>query len=492
MSNDQVIEFLTDKLSKMRIAVIGDIMLDQYYYGEVKRISPEAPVPVNRVRRMTSVLGGAGNVAANLAGLGAHVYACGVTGHDAHRNILETKLQAAGIDFSGLYPSPDRSTITKLRVIGSRQQMLRLDFEEPGDLSTEEETTLLKWYEKRLDEGLDGIVLSDYAKGVCSDHFCQEVIRLAHGANVPVLVDPKGSNWNKYRGCDFITPNVKEMCEEAGVQVPNETEPLVRLARRAHDEFDIANVVVTRSEKGVTLVNDHEVITEAATAQEVFDVSGAGDTVASVLLAAAAGHLPLADALELSNKAAGIVVSKVGTYAVHRDELLKEVLSDHERVGHEYEPMSWEEAQRLVKTWQAAGETVVFTNGCFDILHTGHISYLEEAARLGDHLIVGVNTDASVKRLKGETRPLNGEVDRARILSALRCVDGVVLFGEDTPTELVRTLRPDLIVKGGDYKPEEVAGREYAGGVQILPFKDGYSTTGLIQKVVNLVKEGKL
>ena len=492
MRNDQVIQFLTDTLTRLKLVVIGDIMLDQYFYGEVKRISPEAPVPVNRVRRMTSVLGGAGNVAATLAGLGAKVYACGVTGDDAHRKILESKLSEAGIDASGLFRSPGRSTITKLRVIGSRQQMLRLDFEEPGDLTDEEERTLLKWFRRRLEEGIDGIVLSDYAKGVCSDHFCQEVIRLAHGAVVPVLVDPKGANWEKYRGCDFITPNVKEMNEEAGTQVPNETEPLVELAHRACRDFDIANVVVTRSEKGVTLVNAHEVITEAATAQEVFDVSGAGDTVASVLLASAAGRLSLADALELSNKAAGIVVSKVGTYAVHQDELLKEVLSETEHSGREYAPLSWEEAQRLVRTWQAAGETVVFTNGCFDILHSGHVSYLEEAACLGDHLLVGVNTDASVKRLKGESRPVNNEVDRARVLSALRCVDGVVLFGEDTPTELVRTLRPDLIVKGGDYRPEEVAGREYAGGVQILPFKEGYSTTGIIRKIMNLVKEVKL
>lgn len=492
MRNPRCIQFLTDTIQNLKIAVIGDVMLDRYVYGEVKRISPEAPVPVNHVRRMESVLGGAGNVAANLAGLGAKVFAAGVTGLDEHRASLEAKMAQAGIDYSGLFPMPGRRTITKLRVIGARQQMLRLDFEEPGDLTLEEEQKLLQWLETRLADGLNGIVLSDYAKGVCAAHFCQQVIALAHSAQVPVLVDPKGADWRKYTGCDFITPNVKEMCEAGGKTVPNETEPLVELAKKARDTFHIKNVVVTRSEKGVTLLNQNEVITEAATAREVFDVSGAGDTVAAVLLAAAAGGMPLAEALNLSNKAAGIVVSKVGTYPVHRAELLKEVLADEERKGQEYRPLTWDETASLAKTWRAAGEPIVFTNGCFDILHVGHVTYLEQASRLGKHLIVGVNTDASVKRLKGETRPLNGENDRARILAALGCVDAVVLFGEDTPTELIRRIKPDILVKGGDYKPEEVAGREFAGRVEILPFKEGYSTTGVIEKIVQFVKEGKL
>lgn len=492
MRNTQSTQFLTEDIQNLRIAVIGDVMLDRYVYGEVKRISPEAPVPVNRVRRMESVLGGAGNVAANLAGLGVKVYAAGVTGLDEHRESLEKKMAAAGIDYSGLLPMPGRSTITKMRIIGARQQMLRLDFEEPGDLAPEEERQLLDWLQKRLQEGLDGIVLSDYAKGVCSDHFCQMVIDLAHSAQVPVLVDPKGADWRKYAGCDFITPNVKEMCEAGGRVVPNETEPLVELAAKARDAFQIKNVVVTRSEKGVSLINRKEVITEAATARDVFDVSGAGDTVAAVLLAAVAGGLSLGEALKLSNKAAGIVVSKVGTYPVHREELLREVLASEEREGRDYRPLSWDEVTSLARTWQAAGEKIVFTNGCFDILHTGHVTYLEQASRLGQHLIVGVNTDASVKRLKGETRPLNQENDRARLLAALGCVDAVVLFGEDTPTELIRRIRPDILVKGGDYKPEEVAGREYAGRVEILPFKEGYSTTGVIRKIAELVKEGKL
>ncbi|RJU34150.1 D-glycero-beta-D-manno-heptose-7-phosphate kinase [Acidaminococcus sp. AM33-14BH] len=487
-----MIELLTEKITHLRIAVIGDVMLDRYAYGEVRRISPEAPVPVTRVKRLTSVLGGAGNVAANLAGLGVQVYVAGMTGEDDHRRVLEKKLRELGVDYSGLIASPKRSTITKMRIIGARQQMLRLDFEEPGDLLPDEEQALLQWLRKHLDEGLDGIVLSDYAKGTCSDRFCQMVITQARAAHVPVLVDPKGSDWAKYRGCDLITPNVKEMCEAAGKIVPNVTPALVELAQQARETFDIRYVVVTRSEKGVTLVGKDDVITKAATAQEVFDVSGAGDTVASVLLAAISGKLSLADALELSNKAAGIVVSKVGTYPVHKEELLREILADSQPESFDYRPMTWDEMARLTRTWQQAGETVVFTNGCFDILHAGHVQYLQQAAQLGNHLIIGVNTDDSVRRLKGQTRPFNHETDRARLLASLRDVDAVALFGEDTPTELIKKIRPDILVKGGDYKKEEVAGREYARTVEILPFKEGYSTTGLVEKIVTLVKEGKL
>ncbi|WP_302015217.1 D-glycero-beta-D-manno-heptose-7-phosphate kinase [Acidaminococcus intestini] len=492
MNSQSVIELLTEKITHLRIAVIGDVMLDRYAYGEVRRISPEAPVPVTRVKRLTSVLGGAGNVAANLAGLGVQVYVAGMTGEDDHRRVLEKKLRELGVDYSGLIASPKRSTITKMRIIGARQQMLRLDFEEPGDLLPDEEQALLQWLRKHLDEGLDGIVLSDYAKGTCSDRFCQMVITQARAAHVPVLVDPKGSDWAKYRGCDLITPNVKEMCEAAGKVVSNVTPALVELAQQARETFDIRYVVVTRSEKGVTLVGKDDVITKAATAQEVFDVSGAGDTVASVLLAAISGKLSLADALELSNKAAGIVVSKVGTYPVHKEELLREILADSQPESFDYRPMTWDEMARLTRTWQQAGETVVFTNGCFDILHAGHVQYLQQAAQLGNHLIIGVNTDDSVRRLKGQTRPFNHETDRARLLASLRDVDAVALFGEDTPTELIKKIRPDILVKGGDYKKEEVAGREYARTVEILPFKEGYSTTGLVEKIVTLVKEGKL
>ena len=490
MADFKITSFLTDKIQQLRIAVIGDVMLDRYFHGEVKRISPEAPVPVTKINRINSVLGGATNVAANLAHLGCKVFMGGITGEDENRQLLEKLMEEAGIDYSGLVSSPMRKTITKLRVLGGQQQMLRLDFEEVGDLFPQEREALTAWLDRLLEAGLDGVIVSDYAKGVCASGFVQDVIAKAHAKAVPVLIDPKGADWSKYAGCDFITPNLKEMCEAAGCAKENENAAVVDMAQSARTLFNIKNVVVTRSEKGMTLVNDKEVLHSPATAIEVFDVSGAGDTVAATLLAGVAGKLSLQEAVYMANRAAGIVVAKVGTYPVHRDELLKDLLTEERKQGRGYRTLSWEEIASLAATWKAAGETVVFTNGCFDIIHVGHVTYLEKARNLGKHLIVGLNTDASVQRLKGVTRPLVHELDRARVLAALACVDAVVLFDQDTPTELISKIRPDILVKGGDYKPEEVAGREYAGEVQIIDFEDGYSTTNVVNKIAELAKQG--
>ena len=490
MADFKITSFLTDKIQQLRIAVIGDVMLDRYFHGEVKRISPEAPVPVTKINRINSVLGGATNVAANLAHLGCKVFMGGITGEDENRQLLEKLMEEAGIDYSGLVSSPMRKTITKLRVLGGQQQMLRLDFEEVGDLFPQEREALTAWLDRLLETGLDGVIVSDYAKGVCASGFVQDVIAKAHAKAVPVLIDPKGADWSKYAGCDFITPNLKEMCEAAGCAKENENAAVVDMAQSARTLFNIKNVVVTRSEKGMTLVNDKEVLHSPATAIEVFDVSGAGDTVAATLLAGVAGKLSLQEAVYMANRAAGIVVAKVGTYPVHRDELLKDLLTEERKQGRGYRTLSWEEIASLAATWKAAGEPVVFTNGCFDIIHVGHVTYLEKARNLGKHLIVGLNTDASVQRLKGVTRPLVHELDRARVLAALACVDAVVLFDQDTPTELISKIRPDILVKGGDYKPEEVAGREYAGEVQIIDFEDGYSTTNVVNKIAELAKQG--
>ncbi|MDD4320390.1 MAG: D-glycero-beta-D-manno-heptose-7-phosphate kinase [Acidaminococcaceae bacterium] len=492
MHNSFCAQFLTEKIQNLKIAVIGDVMLDRYFYGEVTRISPEAPVPVNRVQRITSVLGGAANVAANLANLDCQVFIGGVTGQDDNCRHLEKMLADIGVDYSGLLKIRGRSTITKLRIVGATQQMLRLDFEEVGDLEPAETVTLNAWLAALLDKGLDGIIISDYAKGVCSADFCQKVITTANAYNVPVLVDPKGAIWDKYKSCDFITPNLKEMCEAAGRAVANDDQAVQEVADAARQKYGIKNVVVTRSEKGMSLVGRDRIIHEPATAIDVFDVSGAGDTVAATLLAAIAGKLPLEDAISLANKAAGIVVSKVGTYPVHREELLKEILAAERKVGSAYRPLSRVEAVSLAKTWRAAGEKVVFTNGCFDLLHVGHVTYLEKAAQLGKHLIVGLNSDASVTKLKGANRPLVHENDRARVLAALGCVDAVVLFSEATPAELIFELKPDVLVKGGDYKPEEVVGRENAGEVKIIDFEEGYSTTTIVERIAKLAKEGKL
>lgn len=493
MNNMDCTTFVAEKIQNLKIAVIGDVMVDRYFYGEVKRISPEAPVPVNRVRKVRSVLGGAANVAANLANLGCHVFVGGVTGDDENRLLLEELLQKEGIDFSGLIKSQRRSTVTKMRILGARQQMLRLDFEDVGDLAAEEADQIKQWLLQLIEQGLDGIAVSDYAKGVCSDAFCQWLIRMAEAHHLPILVDPKGTHWEKYEGCTFITPNLKEICEAAGQSVPNEDEPVLKLAQMARERYHIKNVVVTRSEKGMTLVGEKRmVIHSPAVALEVFDVSGAGDTAAAALIAAAAGGLSLPEAVYMANRAAGIVVGKVGTYPVHRDELLKDLLQEERKLGYGFRPLSWKEVGDLAQIWHQSGEKIVFTNGCFDILHVGHVSYLEKAAKLGKHLIIGVNSDASVQRLKGEPRPLVQELDRARILASLSCVDAVVIFQEDTPAKLIKLIRPDILVKGGDYLPDQVVGREYAGKVEIIEFEEGYSTTGLVEKIARLAREGKL
>ena len=493
MQGSECAKFLTEKIQNLKIAVIGDVMLDRYFYGDVKRISPEAPVPVNHVKRIESVLGGAANVAANLANLGCQVYVGGVTGNDGNREILEKKFKAVGIDYAGLLRSDARSTITKLRVIGATQQMIRLDFEEFSDLTSAEAVLLNDWLAGLFDQGIDGVIISDYAKGVCSDAFCQNAIKTAKAYHVPVLVDPKGENWEKYCGAEYITPNLKEMCEATGREVANEDDVILTVARTARNRYGIANIVVTRSEKGMTLVSTDELFVHCpSTAQEVFDVSGAGDTVAAALMASIAGGLAAAEAVYLANRAAGIVVSKVGTYPVHRNELLEDIINEERKHGFGYRPLSQDELTALSKSWHDCGEKIVFTNGCFDLLHVGHVTYLEKAAHLGRRLIVGLNTDASVRRLKGDSRPLTHELDRARVLAALSCVDAVVLFDEDTPAELIRKIKPDVLVKGGDYKPEDVVGKEDAGEVKIIDFEEGYSTTGIIETIAKLVKSGKL
>lgn len=486
-------KFLHDSLPNLRIAVIGDLMVDRYVFGDVSRISPEAPVPVNRVKQMKEVLGGAANVAANLANLDVHVYVGGVAGQDTHGNLLQDLLGSNGIDKSGVVISNERSTITKMRILGARQQMMRLDFETVRDVDQQEEEALIRWLTILCQKGLDGIVISDYGKGVCTDTLLRQVFNLANQYMIPTIVDPKGAQWNKYDGATFITPNVKELSERVGYSIRNDDDNIVTAAKEALDTNHIQYIIATRSEKGISVIaRDGRIWHNPATQQDVFDVSGAGDTVVATMICSIAANLSMRTALHVANGAAGIVVSKVGTYPIHRQELIDLWMSLQKGKSIEKSLYSWEEMKTLVRQWQDQGDTVVFTNGCFDILHRGHITYLQEAAQLGDRLIIGLNSDASVRRLKGEARPLVGEEDRAYLLSALSCVDGVVLFDEDTPSQLLETIRPNILVKGGDYKVEEVIGREFVDSVQILSFKDGYSTTNVVNKIANLVKDNKL
>ena len=490
-NKERVNEFFNNAITKLKIAVIGDLMLDRYYFGEVKRISPEAPVPVNRVHRESMTLGGAGNVANNLAQLGVQVFAAGLVGADSNKEQLLTLMQAQNIDTTGVIVSQERPTITKLRVIGGSQQMLRLDFEQAGILSNQEQTELQAWLDKLLSQGLDAVIISDYAKGVCTPELCQYIIKQAHYQKVPVLVDPKGSDWHKYAQADYITPNVKEMGECIGLDLINEDEAIIQAAQEAMSTYAVRNIVVTRSEKGLTYVGRGLVLSDQATAREVFDVSGAGDTMAATFMSAVAGKLVLEDCLQVANLAAGVVVGKVGTQPITRAELLESLqLANNNPICAKI--ASWEQAQLLIKNWQQQGKKVIFTNGCFDILHIGHANYLAQARNLGDKLVVGLNADSSVRALKGATRPLVDEEARAGLLASLACVDMVVLFAEQTPEQLLSVLRPDVLVKGGDYQLEQVLGREYVQEVALLDFTEGYSTSNLVEKISKLAKEGKL
>ena len=491
MSDTYIDKFLNETLTRLHIAVIGDIMVDRYIFGKVERISPEAPVPVNKVDHIMSTLGGAANVASNLANLDCHVYLSGLTGNDKNRENMLELLSEANIDASGLLVREGHSTTTKVRILGARQQMVRLDYEEIVPLNETEEKQLVCWLQKLLDNGLDGIILSDYNKGVLTDNVAAAIISAAAKAKVPVLVDPKGIDWSKYNGADFVTPNMKELSECVGHHVDNEGDAVVNAGRDILAKYNFANLMVTRSEKGITLISqNNQVWNNPATAQEVFDVSGAGDTVAAAFLAAIAGKLSIRASLQMANSAAGIVVAKVGTYPVHRRELLDLWQQRQPVRWAPYQPLSREGTAKKIREWQKNGETVVFTNGCFDILHRGHILYLQQAAMLGSHLVVGLNSDDSVHRLKGGVRPLVRQEDRAVLLSALACVDEVVIFEEDTPKELLAELRPDILVKGGDYKREEVIGRESVKRVEIISFEEGYSTTGLVEKIASYAKKG--
>lgn len=460
-----------------RVLVAGDVMLDRYWHGPTGRISPEAPVPVVRVTEREDRPGGAANVALNIAALGAGASLVGVTGGDEAEGILRERLAAAGIacDFQ---VAPGQPTITKLRVISRQQQLLRLDFEEPfHDLDTAPFT-------EQVVAGLKGagaLILSDYQKGALRD--CQALIQAARQAGVPVLVDPKGTDFSRYRGATLLTPNLAEF--EAVAGAVRSEEELVSKGQQLMEGLSLDALLVTRSEKGMTLLRrDQSALHLPARAREVFDVTGAGDTVISVLAVALAAGSPLEDAVALSNIAAGIVVGKLGTAVVSAPELRRAV---HQEGGIGRGVMTPEQLKVAIEDARAQGERIVFTNGCFDIIHAGHVGYLDTARRQGDRLIVAVNGDESIRRLKGPGRPINPLERRMAVLAALEAVDWVVPFHTDTPEPLLEALHPDVLVKGGDYSVDQVVGADivtgYGGEVRVLDFIDDVSTTKIVERI---------
>ncbi|GHY66795.1 sugar kinase, pfkB family [Vibrio cholerae] len=463
--------------SKAGVLIVGDVMLDRYWYGPTGRISPEAPVPVVKVEQSEERPGGAANVAMNIASLGGHAHIIGLTGQDEPANVLANKLTSLKVhcDFVAL---PDYPTITKLRVLSRGQQLIRLDFEDKFE-NTDAQLIL-----SRMESALPkvrAVILSDYAKGAL-EHV-QQFIQKAKAAGVPVFIDPKGSDFERYRGASLLTPNMSEF--EAVVGKVKSEQELVEKGFALIEKFDLGALLVTRSEHGMTLLRRGlEPFHLPTQAKEVYDVTGAGDTVISVLAASVAAGKPLDEACALANAAAGVVVGKLGTSTVSTIELAEAV---HGSRDTDFGVIGEDALIEAVKKAQARGEKVVMTNGCFDILHAGHVSYLNHAAELGDRLIVAVNTDESVKRLKGPGRPVNSTDRRMAVLAGLGAVDWVVPFGEDTPQRLIAAVLPDLLVKGGDYKPEEIAGGQEviaAGGeVKVLNFEEGCSTTEIIEAI---------
>jgi len=460
------------------VLVVGDVMLDSYWHGATSRISPEAPVPVVRIDLEEARLGGAGNVALNAAMLGAKTQLLGLSGQDASADQIEHLLHEHGV-ICQLHRVEGSKTITKLRVVSRHQQLIRLDFEDhfpnwDGD-------ALLADFTARLPE-VDVVILSDYAKGILRRS--GDLIAAARLAGIPVIVDPKGTDFERYRGASLITPNMAEF--EAVVGFCESESEIEQRGANLRDSLDLGAVLVTRSEKGMSLLaRGHAPLNLPTRAQDVYDVTGAGDTVVATLGVALAAGMPLDEAVALSNVAAGIVVAKLGTATVSPAELTHALSGEANHANRGV--FAQDDLLAQIKTARVNGDRIVMTNGCFDILHPGHIDYLEKARALGDRLIVAVNDDSSVRRLKGENRPVNSVEDRMRILSALACVDWVVSFSEDTPEQLYCKLLPDILVKGGDYTEDQVAGGECvkaAGGrVQILDFLPGHSTTALIYKI---------
>ena len=469
-------------LTGRRVAIVGDLMLDVYVGGSVSRISPEAPVPVLHVSSQRAVPGGAANVAANLATLGLHVRLVGVVGDDAARLQLLGALAACGeIDCSGLVVAPERQTIQKLRVIGEHQQIVRVDREDVAPFTPELRDRCIASLCAAVDD-CDLLVISDYGKGTCSDGLLRAAIDHAGAAGKPVIVDPKRRDLEAYRGATMLTPNRKELSEATGL--PCETDDEAAAAAAAAQRACGAAILLTRSEKGMSLFPvEGEALHLATVAQKVFDVSGAGDTVVAVVAAPAAAGFPVADQLRMANHAAGIVVSKLGTASVTRAEL-GDALIIASAEGSPGTTLTLEQARAQRAAWARDKLTVGFTNGCFDLLHPGHISLLEQAASHCDRLIVGLNTDASVRRLKGPTRPIQDEVARARVMSAIRGVAAVVLFDEDTPLEIIEALQPDLLVKGADYSADRVVGwpsvKAHGGRLLLADLEAGRSTSNLV------------
>ena len=476
--------FSLENLQKLKILVVGDIMLDTYMYGDVSRISPEAPVPVLSVTHETKMLGGCGNVLSNLAGLGVKTFVASAIGSDAAGEEIENLCARLEGCSSGFVVTQERPTIQKTRLVGNNQQMLRTDREEITSLSAVQEQSLLASIEAEIKQA-DAVILSDYGKGVLTPAVLKQVIAQANVLKIPVLIDPKGHDYSRYAGADVVTPNRKELAEACGNAFTKTDAEIEKVATGLIAQSGVKAVIATRSADGMSVIQKTGATHLKTIAREVYDVSGAGDTVIAVLATALACKLSLIEAASLANKAAGIVVGRAGTSSITIDDMFE---AETDKAW-----LDCSDAKTVIEKWQAQGLKVGFTNGCFDILHAGHVTYLKQASSHCDRLILGLNHDNSVRILKGPTRPVNNENDRATVMAGLASIDLVILFGaekageDNTPGEVIGYLKPNIIFKGGDYTedqlPEAKIARSYGGDVKIMGIVEGKSTTNIINKI---------
>ncbi len=478
-------EPIVDGFSSLSVLCVGDIMLDKFVYGQVDRISPEAPVPVFSIKEERMMPGGAGNVTRNLVSLGSHAVLVSVIGNDPVGREIAAMIGKEPRILPCLLTETGRITTTKTRYVAGTHQVLRVDKEVQHPISEETTRMLLEIVLSELDN-IDVVILSDYGKGLLTRTVIHEIIMAAAKKKKPVIVDPKSRDFSLYYGATLVSPNLHELANAAARELRTEAE-IIEAARSLMQAFNIANILVTRSKDGMTLITKPGEVTHIkARVHEVFDVSGAGDTAVATLALGIASGLSCADAAKLANMAAGVVVGRIGTAAIAAQDLKTELFV-HERTSGTYKILTLPDARIQVDKWKREGKVVGFTNGCFDLIHSGHLKVLNRTKLHCDKMIVAVNSDASVKRLKGESRPINSEIERALLLASLSVVDMVIIFTEDTPLALLEALRPDVLAKGADYQKSQVVGHElvesYGGKVVLVPLKEGYSTTNMIKKM---------
>jgi len=466
-----------------KVLVVGDLMIDHYLWGKCERISPEAPVQVVAIEKETSVLGGAGNVINNLSALGAKVSVFSVIGHDSNAEELKKMFREIDVNIENLVVEEGRNTSKKSRIIASQQQVVRYDKESTDDILKSSQSKIIENFKNTIST-YDMVLLSDYGKGVLTNELTRTLIDIANENNIKVLVDPKGTDYTKYLGAYLLTPNKKEAIEASEIKIKDE-KTLLEAIIKLKKECDLSVSLITLSEDGIAIYDD-ELRKHPTVAREVYDVTGAGDTVIASLGFSLACGYDIDKAVKFSNLAAGVVVGKIGSATATLNEII-EYESSLNKSTSDSHIKTIEEIELLSEELKKRGKKVVFTNGCFDILHVGHVKYLEEAKSYGDVLILGLNSDESVSRLKGPTRPVNTEDDRAYILASLEAVDYVVKFYDDTPYELVKAVQPHILVKGGDYEGKEVVGQDIADELRLVQFVDGKSTT----KTIARIKEGE-